>query len=68
MCLDECLRKLEAEDKAARKAEAQRRQQSGLRPSRAAEEGAAAVGPKDAEGGNVHAAERDNRRASMGKC
>ena len=63
LCLDECLKQLEGEDRAARKAEAEKRQQAGLRPSRAAEEGAAAVGPEaaDAHQDNapVSAAEED---------
>ena len=70
VCLDECLKKLEAEDKAARKAEAQKRQQAGLKPSRAAEEGAAAVGPEAAEGSDDNApltTEGHDSRASMGE-
>lgn len=70
VCLDECLRKLEAEDKAARKAEAERREEAGMKPSRAAEEGAAAVGPEDAEAGDDNApvtADGDQGRTSMGE-
>lgn len=71
VCLDQCLRQLEAEDKAARKAEAQRRQQSGLQPSRAAEEGAAAIGPEAAQGSRDNApvtVNGEQNRTSMGEC
>ena len=70
LCLDECLKQLEAEDRAARKAEAERRQQAGLQPSRAAEEGAAALGPDSADADKdnapVSAAEGD-AEATLGK-
>ena len=71
LCLDECLKQLEAEDKAARKAEAARRQQAGLRPSKAAEEGAAAIGPDHADAHKDNApvsASDEDVDATLGEC
>jgi len=48
VCLDKCLRELEHQGRLAREEEAKKRQESGLAPSRVAEEGAAATG--DTEG------------------